>query len=71
MKANVPGYEYYRQELVGLTAPGWDQILPVLFVRSVLFLAASLPGLSSGASPGARWSFPWASPCLRSWGAWG
>ena len=45
MKANVPGYEYYRQELVGLTAPGWDQILPVLFVRSVLFLAASLPVL--------------------------
>lgn len=38
-------YEYYRQELVGLTAPGWDQILPVLFVRSVLFLAASLPVL--------------------------
>ncbi|HUS70020.1 MAG TPA: hypothetical protein VM075_04495 [Anaerolineae bacterium] len=38
-------YEYYRQELVGLTAPGWDQILPVLFVRSALFLAACLPVL--------------------------
>jgi hypothetical protein len=38
-------YEYYREELVGLTAPGWGQILPVLFVRSVLFLAASLPVL--------------------------
>jgi hypothetical protein len=38
-------YEYYQQELVGLTAPGWGQILPVLFVRSVLFLAAWLPVL--------------------------
>jgi hypothetical protein len=38
-------YEYYREELVGLTAPGWEQILPVLFVRSVLFLLASLPVL--------------------------
>jgi len=38
-------YEYYREGLVGLTAPGWDQIIPVLFVRSVLFLVASLPVL--------------------------
>ena len=38
-------YEYYQQELAGLTAPGWGQILPVLLVRSVLFLAASLPVL--------------------------
>jgi hypothetical protein len=38
-------YEYYLQELVGLSAPGWGQILPVLFMRSVLFLAASLPVL--------------------------
>jgi hypothetical protein len=38
-------YEYYRQELAGLTAPGWGQILPVLFVRSVLFLMACLPVL--------------------------
>ncbi len=38
-------YEYYREGLVGLTAPGWDRILPVLFVRSVLFLVASLPVL--------------------------
>jgi hypothetical protein len=38
-------YDYYQQELVGLTAPGWGQILPVLFVRSVLFLAACLPVL--------------------------
>jgi hypothetical protein len=38
-------YEYYREGLVGLTAPGWDRILPVLFIRSVLFLVASLPVL--------------------------
>jgi hypothetical protein len=38
-------YAYYQQELAGLTAPGWGQILPVLFVRSVLFLVASLPVL--------------------------
>jgi len=35
-------YEYYQQELAGLTAPGWGQILPILFVRSVLFLVVSL-----------------------------
>ncbi len=38
-------YEYYRQNLLELTIPGWGQILPVLFVRSVLFLVASLPVL--------------------------
>jgi hypothetical protein len=38
-------YEYYSQELAGLTAPGWGQIIPILFVRSVLFLAAILPVL--------------------------
>ena len=38
-------YEYYQQQLAGLTAPGWGQILPVLFLRSVLFLVASLPVL--------------------------
>jgi hypothetical protein len=38
-------YNYYREGLVGLTAPGWDRIIPVLFVRSVLFLVASLPVL--------------------------
>jgi len=36
-------YEYYRQNLLELTAPGWGQILPVLFVRSILFLVVSLP----------------------------
>lgn len=38
-------YDYYLEQMAGLTAPGWDQILPVLFLRSVLFLAASLPVL--------------------------
>ena len=38
-------HEYYQQELAGLTAPGWGQILPILFVRSVLFLVVSLPVL--------------------------
>jgi hypothetical protein len=38
-------YDYYREQMFGLTAPGWGQILPVLFLRSVLFLAASLPVL--------------------------
>ena len=38
-------YQYYQQELAGLTAPGWGQILPILFVRSVLFLVVSLPVL--------------------------
>jgi len=36
-------YEYYRQGLLELATPGWGQILPVLFVRSVLFLVVSLP----------------------------
>ena len=35
--------EYYRQYMFGLQAPGWNQILPVLFVRSLLFFLASLP----------------------------
>jgi hypothetical protein len=35
--------EYYRQNMFGLKAAGWDQILPVLFVRSLLFLLACLP----------------------------
>ena len=38
-------FQYYVQNVAGLRAPGWGQILPVLFVRSVLFLAASLPVL--------------------------
>lgn len=34
---------YYTQGMFGLKAAGWGQILPVLFVRSVLFFAACLP----------------------------
>lgn len=35
--------EYYRQSMFGLSMPTIDQILPILFVRSVLFLVACLP----------------------------
>jgi hypothetical protein len=38
-------YDYYQHQMAGLTAPGWGQILPVLFLRSLLFMAASLPVL--------------------------
>jgi len=44
-------YDYYLQQMAGLTAPGWDQILPVLFLRSLLFLAASLPVLVTWGKP--------------------
>ena len=36
---------YYQQNQFGLTMPGLDQILAVLFIRSLLFLAACLPVL--------------------------
>ncbi len=35
--------DYYRQSMFGLTMPTIQQILPILFVRSLLFLAACLP----------------------------
>jgi len=35
--------EYYRHNIYGLQAVGWDQILPIQFLRSVLFLLAYLP----------------------------
>lgn len=35
--------EYYRQSMFGLSMPTIEQILPILFVRSVLFLLACLP----------------------------
>jgi hypothetical protein len=38
-------YEFYVQQQMGLTAPGWGQILPVLALRSLLFLLAILPVL--------------------------
>ena len=35
--------EYYRQGLFGLQIPSLDQLLLILFVRSVLFFLACLP----------------------------
>lgn len=35
--------EYYRQQMFGLVAPTLETLLPILFVRSVLFLFACLP----------------------------
>lgn len=35
--------EYYRQNMYGLQAASWGQILPVLFLRSLLFMLACLP----------------------------
>jgi hypothetical protein len=37
--------DYYEQGLFGLTLPGWSQILPLVAVRSLLFLLACLPVL--------------------------
>jgi hypothetical protein len=36
---------YYEQGLFGLSLPGWDQILPIVLLRSLLFLLACLPVL--------------------------
>jgi hypothetical protein len=38
-------YKFYQQELMGLKAPGWGEILPTLALRSLLFLLAVLPML--------------------------
>ena len=38
-------YEFYVQQQMGLIAPGWGEILPVLVLRSLLFLLAILPVL--------------------------
>jgi len=35
--------EYYRQNMHGLQAAEWGQILPIQFLRSLLFLLACLP----------------------------
>jgi len=35
--------EYYRQNMYGLQAATWGQILPVQFLRSLLFMLACLP----------------------------
>lgn len=34
---------YYEQQLAGLALPGWGDILPVAFLRSIFFLLACLP----------------------------
>jgi hypothetical protein len=35
--------DYYRQSMFGLVMPTFEQLLPILFIRSVLFLIACLP----------------------------
>ena len=35
----------YQQGLFGLSLPDWNQLLPIVFVRSFLFLMACLPVL--------------------------
>ncbi len=40
--------EFYRQQMAGLTLPGWGQILPTQALRSLLFLLACLPLLALG-----------------------
>lgn len=37
--------EFYEQQLASLAAPGWGEIIPVLLLRSLLFLLACLPVL--------------------------
>jgi hypothetical protein len=37
--------EYYRQSMYGLAMPAVEQILMILFIRSVLFLVACLPAV--------------------------
>ena len=37
--------DYYEQGQFGLSLPDWNQILPILFIRSFLFLMACLPVL--------------------------
>ncbi len=36
---------YYEQQFAGLTAPEWGEIIPVLLLRSLIFLLACLPML--------------------------
>jgi hypothetical protein len=37
--------EAYKNQAHGLTLPGWGQIIPIVLLRSLLFLAASLPAI--------------------------
>ena len=36
---------FYEQQVAGLTLPGWGEIIPTLFLRSLLFMLACLPVL--------------------------
>ncbi len=45
---------YYDQGLFGLSLPGWGQILPIVFLRSLLILFACLPILILWQSPPRR-----------------
>jgi hypothetical protein len=38
-------YKFYQEQLLGLKAPGWGEILPTLALRSLLFLLVILPVL--------------------------
>jgi hypothetical protein len=49
--------QYYRQNLFGLTMPTIEQLLPILFVRSLLFFAACLPILVLWQK--SRWDLFW------------
>lgn len=35
--------DYYQQEMYELQMPGWEQIIPILFIRSVLFFLVCFP----------------------------
>lgn len=37
--------EFYEQQVASLATPGWGEIMPILLLRSLLFLLASLPVL--------------------------
>jgi hypothetical protein len=37
--------DYYRQQSLGLVLPSWEQMIPMQFLRSLLFLLACLPVL--------------------------
>jgi hypothetical protein len=49
--------EYYRQSMFGLAMPTIDQLLPILFVRSILFFLACLPILMLWQK--SNWSLFW------------
>jgi hypothetical protein len=45
---------YYAEQYAGLTAPTWSELLPVLLLRSLLFLVAALPVLAAWRGSRAR-----------------